>query len=79
MLNDQGDLAGAEAAFVEVIRVRPDSPEAHFNLGIVLFQQGRELESRHHIQQARELVRDQGNVQAVETLDRILQQMGATS
>lgn len=77
LLSAQGDLIGAEAAFVEVIRVMPDSPEAHFNLGVVLFQQGREMEGKNHIQQARDLARDRGDIVAVDNLNLILQQMEA--
>ena len=36
-----GDAAGAEAAFREVIRLAPDLPDAHLDLGLVLAREGR--------------------------------------
>ena len=78
-LSEQGDLDGAKTAFAEVIRVMPDAPEAYFNMGMVLFQQGRETESRGYIRQARDLATTRGDLDAAVNLDIILKQMESNS
>lgn len=35
-----GDLAGAEADFLRALRIVPEHPTAHFNLGIVYYSRG---------------------------------------
>jgi len=75
MLSNQGDFTGAELAFSDVIDLMPDSPEAHFNLGIVLLQLDRKAEGIVHIREARDLSRSRGDFESADNLDRILQQV----
>jgi tetratricopeptide (TPR) repeat protein len=51
-LHRDHDLAGAEAAFRQAVALRPDYPEAHNRLGVVLAQQGRLAESIPHFEAA---------------------------
>ncbi|MUG91243.1 tetratricopeptide repeat protein [Scytonema sp. UIC 10036] len=77
ILSNQGDFAGAEKAFTEVIQIVPEAAEAHFNLGIVLLQLNRKMEGIGHIQQARDLSRSHGDFEATKNLARLLQQLEA--
>jgi tetratricopeptide (TPR) repeat protein len=51
-LLDSADLARAEPAFREALRIRPDYAEAHSNLAIVLSGVGRFEEARYHFEAA---------------------------
>lgn len=75
----QGDLVGAQAAFERAIAIMPESPELHYNLGVVLLQQAKESEGVNHIRQARDLSRIEGNTSAAQALERILQQIKVVS
>src|SRR5439155_15834903 len=49
---ENGDVARAEAAFREAIRIQPDYAEAHSNLGNALAEANRFDESRYHFETA---------------------------
>jgi tetratricopeptide (TPR) repeat protein len=40
-----GDLHAAETEFSEAVRLKPNYAEAHYNLGLALHQNGKEVES----------------------------------
>jgi predicted CXXCH cytochrome family protein len=50
MLQETGDIAGAERAFRDAIRVQPDLMAAHFNLGLLLLGEGKRDEAIGHFQ-----------------------------
>jgi Tfp pilus assembly protein PilF len=47
-----GDLAGTSKHFAESLRLRPDSPAAHYNLGTVLLMQGKRETARQRLSEA---------------------------
>jgi Tfp pilus assembly protein PilF len=47
-----GDLAGTARHFGESLRLRPDSPAAHYNLGTVLLMQGQRESARQQLNEA---------------------------
>jgi Flp pilus assembly protein TadD len=47
-----GDLAGTARHFGESLRLRPDSPAAHYNLGTVLLMQGQRQSARQQLNEA---------------------------
>src|SRR5262249_19658895 len=46
LCDDCGRYEEAEAAYREALRLRPDDPEAHYNLGAALSRQGRDKEAQ---------------------------------
>ncbi len=51
-LKSQGNIAGAEKAFREIIQDYPSNANAHYNLGLILSQQGKKMEAISHYRQA---------------------------
>jgi superkiller protein 3 len=47
-----GNLAGAAAHFAETLRVNPQSPAAHYNLGMALLMQHKHDEAGEHLANA---------------------------
>jgi predicted CXXCH cytochrome family protein len=50
MLQETGDIAGAEKAFRDAIRVQPDLMAAQFNLGLLLLREGKRDEAISYFQ-----------------------------
>ncbi|GFO59058.1 hypothetical protein GMST_13830 [Geomonas silvestris] len=48
----EGDARAAEASFLEVLRLAPDTAEAHTNLALLLEKAGRVAEAEQHIRHA---------------------------
>jgi Flp pilus assembly protein TadD len=57
-----GDARKAEACFRELIRLLPDSAEAHASLGLLLDKQGMVGEAEHHYRHSISLNPDQGDI-----------------
>jgi len=51
-LNRRGDLAGATAQLAEVVRLMPNSAEAHANLAVSLAKEGKNAEAIAEFSQA---------------------------
>jgi Flp pilus assembly protein TadD len=49
---EQGRVADAVAEYQEAIRLQPDNPEAHCNLGLSLQRLNRVAEARQHFEEA---------------------------
>jgi hypothetical protein len=58
VLDDQGRAAEAEQEFREAIRLRPDLPEAHYNLGLLLARQNKLAEAEREYREALRLRSD---------------------
>jgi hypothetical protein len=58
-----GNASEAEAYFREAIRVAPDCPEAHTNLGLLLEQKGMPAAAEHHYRLSLALNPESGNTQ----------------
>jgi tetratricopeptide (TPR) repeat protein len=53
-----GDFKKAEECYYKVLYIKPDSPAsgiAHANLASIYYQQGKRVEARFHLEQAREI------------------------
>jgi Flp pilus assembly protein TadD len=76
-LGRQGKLEQAAVLFQQVAYQVPDSPEVHYNLGVVLGKTGDREGGITHIREARNLCQQQGYLRDAENLDQILSMLNA--
>jgi Flp pilus assembly protein TadD len=75
VLAKQNQVEAAIVAYREAVRVQPNNATAHYNWGMGLYNLGRIQDASARLRRARDLYRQQGDLQRAEQIDQFIQEI----